>query len=404
MMEQSHASASVVNPKPKVRIPSFSVERVHFEGNVWTRLVEFFTERPVKLPKNFNSDAAARIYDTFGESFFENFKMFFTGGPRLRGPAHSRMLVEEKSGLQVFWQNLKDLIAPPKLPPLKLSSKPVKVKEIWSKDEAMPRATAYSVALHAVAALILLFPIGWHIAEQVNAAPVKVSYEIVDISPYVPKLPPGKDKAGGGGGGGERDLKNPPSKGRLPKFSLRDQLTPAMVTIKNPNPKIAAEPTVLVPPDIRVAQPNTPNYGDPLAALLTGSGGPGGGGGAGTGCCGGIGSGSGPGVGPGSGGGIGGGVFRPGRNGVGEPVCIFCPDPKFTEEARKAKYQGTVLLRLIVLPDGRPTNISVARGLGMGLDENALEAVKGWKFKPANGPNGKPVPVEVYIEVTFRLL
>jgi TonB family protein len=385
-------------------VPGFTVERFHFEGNVFTRLRDFLTERPVKLPKDFNSKAAANIYDTFGDSFFENLRMFFAGSPKLRRTVNSRMLVEEKSGLRLFWENLRDAIAPPKLPPLKLTSKPVRVKSIWSKDESMPRATAYSLLLHAAAALLLIVPIGFQIAEQVNAAPVKVSYEIVDISPYVPKLPPGKDKAGGGGGGGERDMNNAPTKGRLPRFSMQPQLTPASATIKNPNPKLPAEPTVMVPPDIRVAQPNMANYGDPLAALYTGSGGPGGGGGIGTGCCGGIGSGSGPGVGPGEGGGIGGGVFRPGRNGVGEPACLYCPLPQFTEEARKAKYQGTVLLKVIITPDGRATNISVARGLGMGLDENAISAVRGWKFKPANGPNGRPVAVETYIEVTFRLL
>ncbi len=403
-MDQKQSNAPAARPAAKVRIPSFSVERVHFEGNVFTRLKDFFTENPAKGPRNLNSAVAERIYDSFGDGFTENLKLFFKGAPQLRGPVNSRMLVEEKPGLKLFWQNLKDAIHPPKLPPLKLTSKPVRVKDIWSKDEQMPRAQAYSLVAHVVVAVLLIVPLGWHIAENVNAAPVKVSYQIVDISPYVPKLPPGKDKAGGGGGGGERDLNNAPSKGRLPKFSLNPQLTPAMVTIKNPNPKIAADPTVMVPPDIRVPQPNLPNYGDPLAALVTNSGGPGGGGGAGTGCCGGIGSGTGPGVGPGEGGGIGGGVYRPGRNGVGEPTCIYCPDPKFTEEARKAKYQGTVLLRLIVLADGRATNISVSRGLGMGLDENAVEAVKGWKFKPAYGPGGKAVPVEVYVEVTFRLL
>jgi TonB family protein len=242
------------------------------------------------------------------------------------------------------------------------------------------------------------------VMQQVSATPaVKVSVDIVDISPYLPKLPPGADKAGGGGGGGER-MNVPPSKGRLPRFSMELQKTPPMATIRNPDPKLPAEPTVMVPPDIRVPQPNIDAYGDPLAKLVTGSGGPGGGGGIGTGCCGGVGSGDGPGVGPGSGGGIGGGVFRPGRGGVGEPVCAYCPTPLYSEEARKAKYQGTVVLRVIVLPDGRATNISVARGVGLGLDERAIEAVKTWRFKPAIGPGGKAVPVEVLIEVTFRLL
>src|SRR5260370_2430811 len=84
--------------------------------------------------------------------------------------------------------------------------------------------------------------------------------------------------------------------------------------------------------------------GDPLAASVTYSGGPGGGGGIGTGEAGGIGSGSGGGVGPGEGGGTGGGVFRAGVNGVGSPMCIYCPQPEYSDEARKAKYQGTVLL------------------------------------------------------------
>jgi TonB family protein len=401
-MDNSRANQNLsAAPRAVLRVPSFTVEKHAFPGNFWTRLVEFLTERPVKLPKNLNGGAFSQT--SFGASFTENLKELFAPRPRLSGAVDSRFLLEEKSGLRSFLENVRDFIAPPKLPPLKVTSKPVPVKPIWSKDEAMPRAAAYSLLLHFAVAVILSVPIAFEVANQVSAAPVKVSYEIVDISPYVPKLPPGKDKAGGGGGGGER-MNTPPSKGRLPRFSLQPQLAPPMATIRNPNPRLAVEPTVMVPPDIRVPQPNISAYGDPLAALITGSGGPGGGGGIGTGCCGGVGSGSGPGVGPGEGGGIGGGVFRPGRGGVGEPVCIYCPDPKFTEEARKAKYQGSVLLRIIVTPDGRATNISVVRGLGMGLDENAVEAVRGWKFRPAMGPNGKPVPVEVYIEVTFRLL
>ncbi len=82
------------------------------------------------------------------------------------------------------------------------------------------------------------------------------------------------------------------------------------------------------------------NYGDPLAKILTGSGGPGSGGGIGTGSGGGIGSGEGGGLGPGSGGGTGGGAYRPGTGGVGYPECLYCPRPNYSDEARKAKYQG----------------------------------------------------------------
>jgi protein TonB len=90
-------------------------------------------------------------------------------------------------------------------------------------------------------------------------------------------------------------------------------------------------------------------------------------------------------------------------NGVGSPTCLYCPSPQYSDEARKAKYQGTVTLLVTVMPDGRAVNISVVKGPGLGLEEKAIEAVRTWKFKPALGPNGKIVPTIVPIEVTFRL-
>src|SRR5260370_1804126 len=103
------------------------------------------------------------------------------------------------------------------------------------------------------------------------------------------------------------------------------------------------DPPLLGPPDLRGPTPPLTNMGDPLAASVNYSGGPGGGGGIGTGEAGGIGSGSGGGLRPGSGGGTGGGVFRAGINGVGSPACIYCPHPGYSDEPRKAHYQGTLL-------------------------------------------------------------
>ncbi len=122
---------------------------------------------------------------------------------------------------------------------------------------------------------------------------------------------------------------------------------------------------------------NMPNLGDPMSKIPEGplSNGTGSGGGIGSGSGGGVGSGSGPGVGPGHGGGIGGGAFRVG-NGVSAPRALETPDPEYSEEARKAKYQGTVVLWLIVGPDGKPRDIRVSRPLGMGLDQKAIEAVQ----------------------------
>ena len=90
-------------------------------------------------------------------------------------------------------------------------------------------------------------------------------------------------------------------------------------------------------------------------------------------------------------------------NGVAAPVLLYKKEPEYTEEARKAKYQGSVLLSVEIDPSGTPTNIRVLRGLGLGLDEKAVEALQQWKFKPGT-KDGNPVPVTANIEVNFRLL
>jgi TonB family protein len=217
----------------------------------------------------------------------------------------------------------------------------------------------------------------------------------VEISPYV--LPPSKDVAGGGGGGGSHDV-NPASKGALPKFA-KSQLAPPTV-LPMEQPKLPVTPTVVVPPEIKLLT-STQN-GDPLAKVMsTLSNGTGVGGGIGSGSGGGVGSGSGPGVGPGHGGGIGGGAYRVG-GGVRAPRPVFSPDPEFSEEARRNKFQGNVVLRIVVGADGRTHDVAVLRSLGMGLDEKAIEAVRQWRFEPGT-KDGQPVPVEVNIEVTFHL-
>jgi periplasmic protein TonB len=221
---------------------------------------------------------------------------------------------------------------------------------------------------------------------------------VPDVSPYI--LHPSASKSGGGGGGGDRD-KLQASKGILPRFS-REQLTPPMVVIRNANPNLPVEPTVAVPPEIHIAVPQTGSLGDPLSSILgPPSNGTGSGGGIGSGSGGGVGSGHGPGVGPGWGGGIGGGVYHVG-GGITAPHLIYGPEPEFSEEARKAKYQGTVVLEVVVGTDGRTHNIRVAQSLGMGLDEKAIEAIRQWKFEPSR-KDGIPVAVLVDIEVDFHL-
>ena len=154
--------------------------------------------------------------------------------------------------------------------------------------------------------------------------------------------------------------------------------------------------------DIKLPNVNMPVWGDPLAKLGPPSNGPGSGSGIGSGSGGGIGPGKGPGFGPGEGGGIGGGVFRVG-GGVSSPIPIYKVEPEYSEEARKAKFQGTVVLQIVIDERGNPTNFKVVRPLGLGLDEKAIEAVQKWRFRPGL-KEGKAVAVLATVEVNFRLL
>ncbi len=97
------------------------------------------------------------------------------------------------------------------------------------------------------------------------------------------------------------------------------------------------------------------------------------------------------------------GFARAGVGGVGVPTCTYCPVPKYTDKAKAAKYEGTVVLQVVITTEGRAANITVIKGPGMGLEEAAIEAVRGWKFRPAAGPDGHAVATLVPIQVTFRL-
>jgi TonB family protein len=374
--------------------PSFAPSRRLQSPSFWTNLKDFLTERSIRVPRNTRQE----VFHTEGvdTSFSESLKSFFRRAPRIKGPAMSGMIVDLEPTYRVFWRNLRDLISPPKLPPLKLTSKPVPVRPLWAKRREYSTAQMISVGVHVLIAVLILVPFARKIVQ-----PTVQAYQVTDISPYLSKLPPGKERAGGGGGGGEHK-QEPQTQGKLPKWSMT-RITPPLLT-PHPNPKLASDPTLLGPPELKIPSPNDPTFGDPLAAMMSASAGSGAGGGLGTGEGGGIGSGSGGGLGPGFGGGTGGGAFRPGTGGVGYPSCLYCPEPQYSEDARKAKFQGIVVLQVIIQPDGHATNIQVVKGAGLGLDEKAIEAVRTWRFKPAIGPNGTPVATITPIEVNFRLL
>jgi periplasmic protein TonB len=197
-----------------------------------------------------------------------------------------------------------------------------------------------------------------------------------------------------GGGGGNFDPL-PASRGNPPRPSLDTQIVPPTVIVPKEMPKLPAEETVVVAPDVKFHQGGP--IGNPYSLFTTASDGPGGPGGHGTGCCGGIGDYAGPHVGSGPP-----GIYPAGRHGVTAPEVIYNPEPSFSDEARKAKEQGIVQLMLVVGTDGRPYDIRVAQSLGMGLDEKAIEAVSHWRFRPAT-LNGQPVASRIAVQVDFHL-
>jgi TonB family protein len=276
-------------------------------------------------------------------------------------------------------ENVKELFQKEELPPLELTSKPVAVKDIWGEG-TNPKRLAASVVIHGAvfAALIMI---------GTNKEVQKMVKNVVPL--IAPPPPPAKTlEVKQASGGGQRSPL-PALKAELPKPAPR-QFTPPLVTIEHP--ALTMDPSLVAAPDAWAAP--TGAIGNPLGAI-------GGGGGLGSG--GGLGNGRGTGVGNGSGPGAGGaGVFSVG-NGVTPPELVSKVEPEYSEEARKAKYSGSVLLSIVVNTDGKAEDIRVMKSLGMGLDEKAIEAVQKWRFRPGKN-KGVPVKVKAQIEVNFRLL
>lgn len=284
--------------------------------------------------------------------------------------------------------NVRDLIHPPKLPPLEVTSKPVEMGSIWGAYQGGGRKSgAVSILIH-VGVIVLLLLVFQSPAVRKKARDLG---QIIYLPAY--KLPAAAQKSGGGGGGGQK-MPEPVNHGAAPKFAPKPFIPPAQAV---PQPKLPVVPAITAP----VPQIQAENYGDPLSKIMQNSAGPGTNGlGSGTG--GGLGSGNGDGYGPGSGHGYGGGVYQIGGD-VSQPVPIYKPEPEYSEEARKAKYSGTVLLSLVIDANGNTRDIHVVRPLGLGLDEKAIEAVARWRFRPAM-KGGHPVAVQAQVEVNFRLL
>ncbi|HTD97380.1 MAG TPA: TonB family protein [Edaphobacter sp.] len=296
-------------------------------------------------------------------------------------PVENDLILREEGVFASLWSSVKDVFFPEKLPPLVLESKPVAVVDRM-KVKRDPVSTGIAVVLHGLVILLIAFLL----AKKIQfSAPAKTTL-VTEIN--VPPMAPPKAQAMGGGGGQRGPT--PVTKGTPPKFADQQIVPPKAPPLVEP--KIKIEPTIEVQKDVKMAS-SIPQIGianSPIVGMSMGNG-------SGTG----LGSGNGSGLGPGSGGNTGGGPRRIG-GGVSAPVLIFSVEPEFSEEARKAKVAGNVLVNLWVDTNGNPSHVRVVRGVGMGLDEKAKEAVLQYKFKPAM-ENGKPVLVELNVEVNFQI-
>jgi TonB family protein len=274
--------------------------------------------------------------------------------------------------------NVRDFIRPEKLPPLELTSKPVAVKDIWGAGTSRKALASSALLQGALVASLLLVGTNPQVQQAIQ--------KVVLVAPP-PVMKPAAEVKPAGGGGQRSPL--PPLKAELPKPAPR-QFTPPLATIEHP--ALTMDPSLVAANDAWAAP--TAAIGNPLGNIN---------GGGGLGSAGGLGNGHGTGIGPGSGASFGGaGVYTVG-NGVTAPELVSKVEPEYSEEARKAKYSGSVLLSIVVNTDGKAEEIKVVKSLGMGLDEKAVEAVRKWVFKPGRS-KGVPVKVRAQVEVNFRLL
>ena len=255
-----------------------------------------------------------------------------------------------------------------------------------------PKATALSIAINGLCLLGIVWFSTRKMVTVVTPTTVK-TVTLVDPLPPPPPLPIEPPKAVVMSGGGGHTMPLPVTRGNPPKP------LPKPILLLTAAPKIVSrlpiQPAIDMQPDIKMAKVNLPTIGMSNAPAPTVVASMGNDAGAG------LGSGSGNGLGSGAGGNFGGGVFKVG-GGVSQPLVLFAPDPGFTEEARRAKASGKVVVYLQVNQEGSPMHVRVLRGLGLGLDEKAVEAVRQYRFKPAM-KDGHPVVVEMNVEVNFQI-
>jgi TonB family protein len=277
---------------------------------------------------------------------------------------------------------------------------------------------AVSGGLHAVGLVLIAFfttlGISGQVTERLDSAPARLV--------FLAQPGPG----GGGGGGGLRQPAPPPKARLAGREALKSPVSLVRPVRKSqPKPVRATPPPPLPKPAARPAEPpQTVERAEPVPTVVAPvvsapaddrdrpgvlaespaeppSHGPGSGGGVGSGSGSGIGEGDGSGIGRGTGGGTGGGPYRPGT-GITPPGLLREVKPEYSEEARRRGVEGDVVVEIVVRADGGVGSVRLLQGLGSGLDQRAMDAVRQWRFSPAKR-YGVPVDVVVEVAVEFKL-
>lgn len=287
-------------------------------------------------------------------------------------------------------ENLAQLLLPSPIKPSSANGAPIHLLQL--EGSPLPAgAQGASVATHAVIIAALLL-IAWRVPSQGPPRPFTGSTPLTHYSLPVIRTVAGAHPSDGSGSGGRQNPIAATSGDLFPRSSVQI----VKPTLPENRPTVLPEPPTILDPNAPAILSSVAKPGLPWMLNTTDSAGPGGKDG--------MGSGPGSTLGDGGGGPAGYGS----DNAVYDPkfiaaACAYCPYPTYSDDARKAKVQGAVTLRVLVAADGRAQDVRIVKGMGFGLDERAIETVRHWKFIPARDSARRNVPSWVTVEAVFRL-
>lgn len=308
------------------------------------------------------------------------------------GDDASAKSLSAESWLNRVRDNLGQLLIPSHLKPSSANGAPIHLLK-FEKSPRPARAQGASLITHVAifAALLFLVAHGPGSGPPV-AAKGTTSHGPLDFPMPVFRSITSEHPSNGSGSGGDQNP-IPATRENLPPRSSLVLVKPTLPQEQHAN--LPEPPTIFDPGAAPVLTP-TEKIGLPWMQQDTNSPGPGKGHGIGSKDGNTLGDG---GIGP-AGDGTGTGAYIPG---LIPPACAYCPSPTYTDDARHGKIQGSVTLQVLVGADGRAQDIRIVKGIGFGLDERAVETVRGWKFTPARDGARRAVPAWVTVEAVFRL-